>query len=193
MLAGYCFCKTLVQRFEVLDCLCFKLSAMSKKVILYCLFLICIVCGCKKTTPAAENMNACGTSTGIFINLIIDGHSYSIVSPSDTTQGFAMGTGGPNHEGVIGGMKSDSSVITNLIFLAPQGVIGNYPVSYITLEAPSFSDDIVNHPVNNIPVINITEYGPAGGYIAGNFSGVLYGSTGIAHTIEYCFRVKRLL
>jgi hypothetical protein len=167
---------------------------MNRKTIFYCLLVICIVCGCKKsTTHTTGNMNICGSPTGVFVNLSIDGHTYSIVPPLDTTQGFAAGTGGPNHEGIIGGMKSDSSVSTNLIFLAPQGVTGVYPVAYITLHAPSFNDHLVNHPVNNIPLITVTEYGPVGGYIAGNFSGVLYGNTGIAHTIEYCFRVKRNL
>lgn len=131
-------------------------------------------------------LQACGTSTIGYITYIIDGLSRTMTEPVDTLAGYvstpALWTTIVNLSTV-----QNAPVIT-FQFDGGNTVGSGHKVSDIW--SPGYSSGRAYAPV---PLtVTITEFGNAGGFIKGNFSGmVLDFLTNAIHNVSYDFRIKR--
>ncbi len=138
----------------------------------------------------AGTLSACGTSIDEFINYTLNGANNSFVYPADTLTHFVNVQATPQVSYITGGSNSGTSAGT-VSFAFTQGGIaagGSQPLI-------SFFDGQINDSavLSGTPVVNITEYGNVGEYIAGNFvctlsSGIPPGTT---YNIVCQFRVRR--
>ncbi len=142
-------------------------------------------------TVSAGTLSACGTTIDEFINYSVNGTPYSLISPADqltqsvntqftpiqmTINGFT-GNGGTVTEGVNisfdqTGIAAGSS--QNLLYFYTRQINDSS-----NLSAPA--------------LVNITEYGAVGQFVAGNFSCTLVGAppANVNYNVTCDFRVRR--
>jgi hypothetical protein len=136
-------------------------------------------------------LNACGTSIEEFINYSVNGVNYAITAPVDKLYGAVN----PQNSqiGVYIQGNADSSGFSGnsvaMIFEAA-GIAVNS-----TQNLTSFNTRQINDSSNIVTpiLVNITEYGGVGEFIAGNFTGTVTGATpaNTPYNITCNFRVKR--
>ncbi|MFN8249699.1 MAG: carboxypeptidase regulatory-like domain-containing protein [Ferruginibacter sp.] len=137
----------------------------------------------------AGTLQACGVSVAEFLTWSLDGAQTSVITrPTDSLLQGSAGAGA-NAFLVMG-----TSVITFNMFLQMQvdatgiGVGSTQALQYIALT------DLASQAVTvlNNPVVHITEYGPIGGFVAGNYNVSLFDiPTATTHTLTCSFRVRR--
>lgn len=129
-------------------------------------------------------ITACGVNTQQFINYSINGTSYSLTSPND--QFFY------NNQSSIMISGSNTTIPQNYVnfrFDNNAVVVGSTKTLY-NFDPIQINDSItINTPI----MVNITEFGAVGLYVAGNFTGVLNGGppANTLYNITCNFRVKR--
>ncbi|MEI2738527.1 MAG: carboxypeptidase regulatory-like domain-containing protein [Chitinophagaceae bacterium] len=144
-------------------------------------------------TVNAGTIQACGTSSAQFAEYIIEGVPYNFASPPDQFYGgdstgvWGIYTNKTDFSGYrqAGGTTNQSF---GLIFLNNQ-LPGTLPINQgflhygTTINATQF--------INPAPVVNITVFGPVGGFIEGNFTEVMNVS-GTPKTVICNFRIRRI-
>jgi hypothetical protein len=135
-------------------------------------------------------IQACGTSSAEFAEYIVDGVPYHFASPPDNFMGGdSTGTCGiyTNKTNVHGYQAATNTGGFGIVFLN-NFAVGTLPVDQGFFNFPPGL--YTSHFVNPSPVVNITSFGPVGGFIEGNFNEVM-DFAGIPKTVICNFRVRR--
>ena len=136
-------------------------------------------------------LNACGTSIDEFINYSVNGINYAITAPVDKLYGAVNPQNSQIGVYIQGNADSSgfsgNSVAMNIV---ATGIAANS-----TQNLTSFNTRQINDSANIVTpiLVNITEYGAAGEFIAGNFTGTFIGAppANITYNVTCNFRVKR--
>ncbi len=143
-------------------------------------------------------VQACGTSSAQFIELLIDGSPLNFTAPPDMiSSGDTLTSGGPIRilAYKAGAQPGGTTTTTyfNLTFTNPSGTTGSFPFSgcntcNISIVSPTGASQQIISPN---PTVNITTFGPpVPGFIEGNFSvQMMFGAT--PRNVTGSFRVKR--
>jgi hypothetical protein len=137
-------------------------------------------------TNTVANIQACGVTTQQFINYTINSTTYSFTAPVDTFQYFNN-----NQSSIsLSGYKPSppSSNVNFSITNTGIAVGSNQNLQYF------FPSQIIDSMRITTPIlVNITEYGAVGQFIAGGFTGVLLGQppTNTPYNVSCNFRVRR--
>lgn len=137
-------------------------------------------------TNAAGTLSACGTSIDEFINYTIDGANNSFVYPADSITHFVNMQGIPPISYITGGSNSSTSTGSVSFAFTQGGIVAGGTQTLISFYDRQLTDSV---QVSGTPVVNITEYGNVGEYIAGNFVCTLTG--GVTYNITCQFRARR--
>ena len=133
------------------------------------------------------NLQACGAVSQEFITYTIDTLNYQYNTPLDAVT--MSGAGGVGPIGLISGVSSSTSNSCNISIDFTGAALGSQQIInyFSAVQWPTLV------PQNAGTMVNITEYGPVGGYIAGNFNGVFVTQTSPTNTfnINFSFRVRR--
>ncbi|MGB3005983.1 MAG: carboxypeptidase-like regulatory domain-containing protein [Chitinophagaceae bacterium] len=143
-------------------------------------------------TVNVGTIQACGTSSSQFIEILIDGVPYNFASPPDTfnyIDSVSFGTySNLTNFYVFRQGGSGTTSYSNVSFANNQAV-GIVPLNNcnITLGNTNFSNQIITPN----PVVNLTAFGTApGGFVEGNFNvQMMFGAT--PKNVVYTFRVRR--
>ncbi|MES2848401.1 MAG: hypothetical protein V4685_05060 [Bacteroidota bacterium] len=161
------------------------------------------------------NLQACGVSTEEYSNLTINGQNYSLGAyPNGTfmSSGSITTSGMDNPRWLTGYtatllkmingqyVQNGDHIQWGMYSTENPPALGNVSntVVYFNLYVGDHVTVITTRPLNNSPVpVNITEFGPSGGYITGSINGLLYKELGWPnfdtanpYHIVYNFRVK---
>jgi len=139
------------------------------------------------------NLQACGTQIAEFINVTVDGVSDNYAAPADSITYWINPQSTPSLIN-IGGTRisgGPNPTTSNSQFAITESGIA----AGSTQNLVQFSSVLLNYAQLSIttPInVNITEYGPIGQFVAGNFSGTvtIAGTTNTAN-ISCNFRVRR--
>jgi len=135
-------------------------------------------------------VTACGVSSLKFINYTIDGTSYALTSPPDYIMATDSSMGQGNGNLQINGYKSTAPNTQSFnISMGTVTGVGSVVATSLFIASPTYSGSI-NVAANPVTV-NITEYGPPGSYVAGNFSASFTDASSVTHTLQVSFRAKR--
>ena len=137
------------------------------------------------------NIQACGTSTQQFINYTINTVNYSFTAPGDSIYQRYFQTPPPNITNGVAAFNYGAGIYSNadLSYIGAAMGVG-LPQTLGYFNCSQVSDSMV--VTTPIPV-NITEYGNAGQFIAGNFTGTLTGlpPANTQYNITCSFRYRR--
>ena len=141
-------------------------------------------------TVAAGNVNAgaltaCGTSISQFINYKVNNIDYAITMPGDSIS-FSYSN---NISYINGSTISNPNDKRYITFSFPGNGTGTYALDYVYALIPNAGQYVKNGAIS----VAVTEYGSVGGFVAGNFTGMVRDSsfTSPAVPINCTFRVKR--
>lgn len=133
---------------------------------------------------------ACGTSTAQFLNYSIGANNYSFTAPADSLMYAPVynGTNTFNAVQVLAFSSNPSSGGEAIVRFNNAGLAAGSTQTMLRLKLPQMTDS----STTAIPV-NITEYGTAGQFIAGNFSGTFsyHNTPSSSITVVGSFRVRR--
>jgi hypothetical protein len=133
-------------------------------------------------TANTGQLTACGNTISQYVNFTLNGTNASFVPPADSVARYGTI---PQFQISAFRKNSNSSDRVGLSFTASG--TGTVPASYVYITSNN-KMYVAQSTIN----INITEYGPAGGYISGNFSGSLKDSTSSAIVpVNLLFRLKK--
>jgi hypothetical protein len=141
-------------------------------------------------------LQACGTSSVQFIEVLIDGTPYTFATPIDYISYVdSVGTGGYLFNSTIGGYSQNSGTSNGGIqfnFRHNQSVASNLPLDFLYVSAgsaPGMSAAQTFAP--GAASLNATVFGPApGGFVQGGFTvPMTFGTT--VRTVVCNFRVRR--
>ena len=136
------------------------------------------------------SLTACAnSSSGEYINYTIDSVHYALVSPVDTfTETINPGT---NWTG-IGGTDRSGTDLSVGFTLTGTVAVGSPDVSIDEFDIGNNDYGRYVDATTPAPIVNITEYGPVGGYIAGNIKVKIQNlHDNSVHDATCNFRVKR--
>lgn len=137
------------------------------------------------TTLNLGTVSACGISTIEYIDYSIDGQSVSL-NQNDSLNATSLQQGTIPATTYINGNKSSA----NIYFSFEGTSTGTFPVKYFSAWMNSNSYMFNGANAAGINVV-VTNYGPAGSYIEGSFSGAGIDSTAVSHVVQGSFRVRR--
>lgn len=135
---------------------------------------------------AIGNLQACGVSIAQFINYTVNGGAtISMTAPADSV-----------------GHTGNGSALSNIIYGNQAGNISNINFAFDNANIGAGSTQILQNfyatqvgqgtSIVTANVVNITEYGPVGQFIAGNFTvNLIDTSTSTTYTVVCSFRVRR--
>lgn len=138
-------------------------------------------------------VQACGTSSAQFVEILIAGNPLNFTTPPDfISSGDTVATGGPIRISAYkvgsgpGGTNATSAF--NLSFSDPSAITGSFPIISCNIVA---GPDVSQQIISPSPIVTITTFGPqVTGFIAGNFSiQMMFGAT--PKNVSGSFRVKR--
>ncbi len=143
---------------------------------------------------AIPSIQACGTNINQFFNYSVNGTNYSLIYPADSLYMFTNPQVTPSRIEVHGYSPSTGTTPPQYrnvsLHFADAGIAvgSSQPMTMFYTSAINDSTNITT-PI----LVNITEYGPIGGFIAGNFNGSLTGAapTNTIYNITGSFRVRR--
>ncbi len=138
-------------------------------------------------------VQACGTSSAQFVEILVDGNPINFTAPPDIiNSGDTVNAGGPIRISAykVGSGPGGTTATTgfNLSFSDPTAITGTFPINSCNIMAnPVVSQQIVSPS----PTVNITTFGPpVTGFIVGNFTiQMMFGAT--PKNVSGNFRVKR--
>lgn len=149
----------------------------------------------------AGQLSACGNSLTQFINVTVNGATYSWSAPPDNisytiSSGFvfANGTNSPYSFSEISGRTADGSIRIDFDpeTLNGYGNAGVISTVYAYKTYLSFSIPHSNFGYGNQAVMNVTSAGPVGGYVAGNITGSLLDTLSRqSYPVTGSFKVRR--
>ena len=137
-------------------------------------------------------VQACGTSSAQFVEVLIAGNPLIFTAPPDIINGDTLNAGGQINiiaykvVNIPGGTTLTHNF--KLRFSNPSGITGTFPILNCFIVA---NPDVSQQIVSPSPVVTITTFGPpVTGFIAGNFSmQMMFGAT--PKIVSGSFRVKR--
>ncbi len=136
------------------------------------------------------NFQACGITAQQFFNYTINGANYAMSSPADTFYMYVNSQITPNRIEISGqNISSTSNRFITVGFDNSAIAVGSSQTMSLY-----YSSDINDSTSFNTPImVNITEYGPVGAFISGNFSGNMTGTAPLntPYVISGSFRVRR--
>ncbi len=135
-------------------------------------------------TNNVGNLQACGISAQQFLYYSIDGTNYLFAAPQDSI-GLAGSSNSP--EAFVFGFRTGSNASVQFF---TSGIGVNSTQSLIAFRASQLplSSQSTTNPIG----VHITEYGPIGQFMSGNFSGILIESpSNTIHNVSGSFRVRR--
>ncbi|MBX2939009.1 MAG: hypothetical protein KF880_02925 [Ferruginibacter sp.] len=135
------------------------------------------------------NIQACGVNTSQFVNFSINGTYYYYTSPVDS---IAMLNQGPTSQFVINAIQETGYNNWTNIFIERTNIALNSQQPMLLFHTSHINGLLNNEPSQYI-LVNITEYGNIGEFIAGNFSGTIIGGypNYAPFAITCSFRAKR--
>ncbi|MBS1732282.1 MAG: hypothetical protein JST02_03205, partial [Bacteroidetes bacterium] len=139
---------------------------------------------------AVGTLQACGVSITEFLTWAVDGGATTTLAPPADSLG-QYGSGSTNSFVISGNANIGGPSTTALSFsVDATGIaVGTTQILQNIYASQILSQNI---SITTNPVVNITEYGPVGGFIAGNFTAtVIDNTTSTTHTIVCSFRVRR--
>jgi hypothetical protein len=134
---------------------------------------------------AVGNIQACGVTTQQFINYTINGISYSYSSPIDT---FFYSN--QNTYIIIQGETISPPRSGSYMLMDNANIAVGTSQSLIVFDPSQINDSTtITTPI----MVNITEYGAPGQFVAGNFTGTFRGSppSNTVYNVTYSFRIRR--
>ncbi len=142
-------------------------------------------------TNTISNIQACSINTNTFIHCTVDGITTNLAPPVDTLS--HTGNGGTAISYINGSSNTWNATFVGLGF-NNAGIAAGSP-QMLT----NFSTSAINNGLETTGfaiLVHITEYGPVGEYIAGNFSGTVYDSPSgppiaLPYQVVCSFRVRR--
>ena len=144
-------------------------------------------------TVNVGTVQACGTAATEFIELIIDGTPYNIVSPPDQVNVTDSGTNIPRNATIFGvrtgGGGNGTTSISSFSFDHAGVVASNLNLTRVSI----FLSQTVSSQqiVTQNPTMNITAYGPPiTGFIEGNFN-VIMNFNGTNRNVVCTFKARR--
>lgn len=137
-------------------------------------------------TAGANNagaLSACGTSIAQFINFTVNGIAHSLLPPADSLSArYNLQSARTN----VSGSSRNQGVTKNIEFQFNGNTTGSHNLTSIFVNTPGGMGSLQANTIT----ANITEYGPAGGYVAGSFAGNITDSL-VSRPIQCTFRVRR--
>jgi hypothetical protein len=141
-------------------------------------------------TVNVGNVQACGTSTAEFLELMIDGSPYVYTAPADYLASYDSSTFSGNNATTITASKNSGNALYSFFTFNTTvftGIQGLEPGTRIYAGTLGTSSTIVS----SSPAVTITTFGPAGtGFIEGNFNWNMDFS-GVIKNVIGNFRVRR--
>jgi hypothetical protein len=141
------------------------------------------------TVPA---LAACVNSIDQFINYTINGTSYSVTYPTDSLYHFVNLQSNPPGD-LIYGSSTPGSTTNGVSFQFTHAGIATGSSQILTsfMAPPNIGDSSIT--VAGTPVVNITEYGNVGEFIAGNFTATLNSAPPVTtvYNVTCTFRSRR--
>lgn len=136
-------------------------------------------------------LQACSVSTTQFLTWSVDGGTATTVSPPSDS--LLMFYNAFDNVFTIGANQTNGIPTNNWVTFHMDGAgiaVGTtQALKFIVLSQVLNNNGLI---VPSIPVIHITEYGPVGSFIAGNFNAsIIDSSTSISHTVVCSFRIRR--
>lgn len=134
------------------------------------------------TTANAGQLSACGNSVSQFLNYTMNSTNVSYVPPADS---LIISSRSSNQYTIWASRKSQNNYNDVSLTFTATGT-GTVPLNSLymyTNQKSYMQEGAIN--------LNITEFGPAGGYISGNFTGNVKDSFSAPIPINMVFRVKR--
>jgi hypothetical protein len=134
------------------------------------------------------NIQACGVNTQQYINYTVNGTAYNFTVPADSLSCFVNGGTSPTF--TVHGDKIPFNGNTVNFIVNSSNIAAGTTVTLFSFTCNQF---IGNTLLNNIPVVNITEYGASGGFVAGNFTGscTSFATPNTVYNFTCSFRVKK--
>ncbi|HET6767931.1 MAG TPA: carboxypeptidase-like regulatory domain-containing protein [Chitinophagaceae bacterium] len=132
-------------------------------------------------------LTACGASSLIYIDYVVDGSTYSLSSanPGDSISTFGYTGSAQTSTYVLGFRVSQPGIYIN--FHTNNAGVGTFPLSYLNVNQYDTLTTLVT-PFN----VTFTSYGAQGQFIEGNLSGQIREiSTNVLHNVSAIFRVRR--
>jgi hypothetical protein len=132
-------------------------------------------------------LTACANnSSGEYMNYTIDSTHYSLVSPVDTfTEAIIPG----NNWTGISGIDRSGTGLSVYFTLTGTLAVGSQNLS---IDEFDIGQEYGRNPTPSLPIVNLTEYGPVGGYIAGSIKVKIQNLNDFSvHDGTCTFRVKR--
>lgn len=135
------------------------------------------------------NIQACGVNTTEFINYTVDGGTANILTaPGDS---LYQGGNGTSTMFYISGFNYNTTPYESVeMSIDNNGIAPGSTQNLLGFSGSAImAQTVVSTPIG----VHITEYGPVGGYIAGNFSGTINDASppNTAYNISCSFRVRR--
>lgn len=141
-------------------------------------------------TVNVGTLQACGTSSAQFVELLIDGDPFNFAEPPDNIMAIDSAATAPysNKTSIIASRQTGTN--TNFLSFSfnNNAATGTYPLSTFYLSANMVTYTVVSAS----PVIQVTQFGlPVSGFIEGNFSIQIGSTTGPPKNLTATFRVRR--
>ena len=137
------------------------------------------------------NLSACGTTIEEFINYSVNGTNYSLAAPVDSLGSYSYDFGLTKAVLIQANPNNNISDSNDVDFDFEEAGIAVNSQQKLLLFSSGYYNDSMN--VTTPILVNITEYGAIGQFIAGNFTGTLIGSAPALkpYNITCNFRVRR--
>ncbi len=139
---------------------------------------------------AVGALSACGTSIDQFINYSINGTSYSFVYPTDSITHDVNTQSVPPVSYVSGGSPNSGTSGSAFFSFTQNSIVAGTSQALTSFYTREITDSA---SLSGSPLVNITEYGNVGEYIAGNFNAVMTSGppANTTYNITCQFRVRR--
>ncbi len=143
-------------------------------------------------TVNVGTLQACGTSSVQFVEVMIDGSPINFTAPPDEIRATDTLTGGTfsNNTYIIAMKQSGGTSTSYTSFsFANNAIAGTYPIGFCNISAGNsvFAQQIISPS----PMVTITAFGPvATGFIEGNFT-IQMNFSGVTKNVTCTFRVRR--
>jgi hypothetical protein len=146
---------------------------------------------------AIGQLTACGTSSAQYVNYIVDGVPYGLVTPTDSIVAYGGAGSGFTHfasiaarGGTFGGTVSNANNFT----FNYNAILGAYPINnaFVAYNNNNISN-VAQSIVSLNPQVNLTGIGPSiSGFLEGNYNvDMVFSPGGVTRNVQCTFRVRR--